>query len=79
MFKKALLAILALGLTACTSETAYGDCIGLDDDKNPSLKYEVDTGNVIIGALLVETLIAPVYIALEETYCPVGNVEPVKP
>ena len=71
----ALAATLALMSVGCTSETAYGDCVGLDDNKNPELVYEVDTGNIVVGALLVETLVAPVYIALEEVYCPIGKTE----
>ena len=58
-----------------TSETPYGDCLGLGETQTDSLVYEVPTGNVIVGIILVETVIVPAYIVLKDLYCPVGVKE----
>jgi hypothetical protein len=67
-------AILGVAAAATTTKTEFGDCVGLDDDKNPELVYKTDLGNVVIGAFLVSTIVAPVYLALEAVSCPVGKV-----
>ena len=74
MFKKfAALALVAM-LSGCTFNTEYGECLGLDDDndRNPALKYELNTKNIVLGVIFVETLAAPIVVGLEATYCPVG-------
>ena len=71
-----LIIVLALLLSSCTSDTDYGECVGIDDmiqgNVVDTLEYEIDTGNVIVGAILIETIIVPIYVALEETFCPTG-------
>jgi hypothetical protein len=69
-----LLAILFFA-TACTSETEYGDCLGIDDvsKMDPKLEYDVDVGNIVVAVIFSETIIVPVYVALEEVWCPVGK------
>lgn len=74
MIKKfAALALVAM-LSGCTFNTEYGECLGLDDDsdRNPALKYELSTWNIVMGVLFVETLVAPIVVGLEATYCPTG-------
>lgn len=72
---KTLLASLALGglLAGCTFSNDYGECIGLDDQEQPHLKYEISTWNIVMGVLFVEMLVPPVVVALEATKCPTGR------
>lgn len=59
-------------LSACETRTQYGECIGIDGDKDPNLHYKVSTTNVVWGVVFVETIIVPVVVLLDETDCPVG-------
>lgn len=63
--------------TGCTSKTEFGDCIGLDDEKNPDLVYDVSTNNIVTGVIFFQLIAPPVIVALEEFYCPVG-IKPAK-
>ena len=55
-------------MTGCSSDkviegkkyTTYG-VINQDDNKSPNIKYKPVWGNIILGCLLVETIIAPIY------------------
>lgn len=76
MIKQALVLALACVLgSACTSETEYGDCVGLgsDDEKDPSLKYEVDVGNIVLSVIFFETVFVPAVVAITEFECSVGR------
>ncbi len=57
-------------LTACTSETEYGECIGINGDKDPTLVYHVSIWNVIVSVVFIETLVVPIVWALGYTHCP---------
>ena len=78
-YSKFLLFPLLLLLTACETRrtvegrVGYVTCIGVDDEKDPTLKYEVSTLNVILGIVFIETIIVPVIVIFDQTYCPVGN------
>lgn len=65
--------LVSLSLMGCTTETEYGKCVGILDDKDPSLKYEADVGNIAIGAVLFETVVVPAVVLLKDLQCPVGN------
>lgn len=67
--------LIALLLVGCTSKTEFGDCVGLQEDRDPRLIYKADTGNIVIGILFFEMVAPPLYVALDEFYCPVGRVE----
>lgn len=73
MIRIAAIALALLTLTACEYDREHGECVGVDDDKNPALEYEVSTRNAILAVLGAEmALIPPVVVLLEATYCPVG-------
>lgn len=59
--------------TSCAFETQYGECIGFDDDPDPTLVYEVSTRNVIWTVLGSESVVPIVVWALECVKCPVGH------
>ena len=68
-----LIALAALFLVGCTTRTQYGECIGLGDDRNPELHYKVSVWNAFLGIVFVETVIVPVIVLVDETFCPVGK------
>lgn len=72
---KRILIVLAaaLMLAACTSRTEHGDCVGIGEDKDPKLTYKLDTTNLVLGIVFVETIVVPVIVAVNETFCPVGK------
>ena len=68
--KKIILLIFAISLIAgCGVEKEYRGrtvkTVGvfniLNDEKNICIKYNVSIGNVLLGAVLIETIIAPIY------------------
>ncbi len=74
---KTCLMVLLLGclflITGCESRTEYGSCIGLGDDRDPSLRYKASTQNIIIGVIFFEMIAPPIIVAVDEFYCPVGR------
>lgn len=56
-----------------TYET-YG-LLNQDEEKSPSLHYDVIWGNVIWGCILAETVIAPVYFFGFSIFEPTGKKE----
>ena len=76
MIARVLLLVLSLGLLAsCTYETPTGQCVGLDDERDPRLEYEISTRNALVGVLFVETLLVPGFVLLENLYCPTGKAK----
>lgn len=67
------LLVLCLFLTACTSKTEFGDCIGIADDKKPDLVYKVSGWNIFIGILFAELIAPPIIVLAEEISCPVSK------
>jgi hypothetical protein len=59
--------------TACTSSTAFGPCVGISDDRDPSLTYKVSAGNIFLAIVFSETIIVPVVVIADEVACPVGR------
>lgn len=55
----------------------YG-LLNSDDKKNPNIQYEIIWGNVIWGALLFETIIAPIYFFGFSCFEPVGKKPEIK-
>lgn len=73
MKKLALILAMALTFSACTSSTQYGECIGINDDENPALRYEYSAWNIIVGVIFVETIFVPALVVLNDLKCPVGK------
>jgi hypothetical protein len=77
--KNALLLVTCLALLAgCETRTEYGKCVGLGEGKDPKLTYKLSTTNVIVGVVFAELIIPPIIVVADETFCPVGNAEPLK-
>jgi len=47
----------------------------LNEEKDPSIKYRIITGNVIWGVLLCESVIAPLYFFGFSMYEPIAKKE----
>lgn len=81
-------------ITVCAVATLLGGCakskvicgveyvpyglLNADDKKNPDIEYEVIWGNVFWGAVLAETVVAPIYFGGFSIFQPVGQKSKVK-
>lgn len=83
---KTILAILFIGsmLTSCADgkeiningKDTYVEPYGwynVDEKKNDSVIYEVNTGNVVWSILSIETIVIPLYLTGTGIYEPVGK------
>lgn len=80
-----LLSVFLLFLSGCGNTKVINgveyDTYGLinaDNKKNPNIEYEVIWGNMFWGAILAETIIAPVYFFGFSLFEPVGPKSPIK-
>ena len=71
--KKLIAALALIALAGCTSQTAYGTCIGAFDEGDPKLVYKTNVWNVAMGVIFFEFIIPPVIVIADETKCPVGR------
>lgn len=69
------LILIASMLTACTSKTEHGDCVGIAEDKNPALKYEISWWNVGMSILFFELIAPPIIVLVDALSCPVGPAD----
>lgn len=75
MKKTALLLLAVLFLAGCTARTEYGDCVGVADEKDPALVYKLDIWNTVVGIVFVETIVVPMVVLANQTFCPVDKKE----
>ena len=73
-----LLAGCAKPAVVCGVEYGSYGLLNSDDKKNPDVEYEVVWGNVVWGALLAETIIAPIYFFGFSIFQPVGPKSEIK-
>ena len=72
MKKLLILALILFSCISCTSQTQYGKCVGIADDKDPKLIYKLDTTNMVLGIIFIETIIVPIVVVNDQLFCPVG-------
>lgn len=77
-FITALVLTLCLFVSACTTKTEYGDCIGIGDDRNPNLIYKIDTTNAVLGVVFFEMVLPPIYWLADDFFCPIGRKDAYK-
>ena len=70
---KYLVLLMLVSLTACTSGNELGKCIGVMDDKDPTLVYKYSARNIIVGVLFSSLIAPPVFVLIDELQCPVGK------
>lgn len=75
MKKIAIISCFLLILSGCTSKTQYGDCVGITDEKDPTLVYHVDGLNVAVAVILSETIVVPIVVLASQLQCPVAHKE----
>jgi hypothetical protein len=85
MKRLSVLGLTALLLvSACESERTLSDgktydCIGVGEDKEPTLKYKISGQNVAVAIIFSEMIAPPVVVLVSETYCPVSIREAAPP
>ena len=78
-------ATLLISLSACArplticgvTYDSYG-LINQDDKKNPEIEYHVVWGNIVWGAVLAETIVAPIYFFGFSLFEPIGTKSKIK-
>lgn len=65
--------LLLFLIAGCTSNTEYGDCVGINDTKDIALIYEFSTFNIIVAILAAETIIIPSMVIFNCLECPIGK------
>lgn len=60
-------------LTACTSKTEFGRCVGIWDEQEPTLIYKPSVRNLFWGIVGLEIIYPPLDVAINKFYCPVGR------
>ena len=73
MKKIVALFIVVFIVSGCTTRTDYGPCIGIADDKDSSLTYKVSAWNLVVGIFFMGLIAPPVFVLVDEFYCPVGR------
>ena len=62
-------------LSGCESRTDYGDCVGIGDHQKKNLEYKLSSRNLVIGVVFFELVAPPIIVLVNETYCPIGNID----
>jgi hypothetical protein len=63
---------LILLLSGCVDKTKYGMCVGITEEKNPTLNYKVSEDNLFWALLGFETVIVPAIVLANEFSCPIS-------
>jgi len=66
-------AALTMMMVGCTSSTAEGPCVGIGDAQDPALVYKPSVQNIVVAILFFELVLPPVFVAVDQFYCPVGR------
>lgn len=68
-----MLCLFTFAASGCRTSTDYGECIGVQDDKNPNLEYHVSVRNTVLGLLFIQAFMIPTAIWLFADFqCPTG-------
>ncbi len=71
--KKLIFSVIFMAmLCGCTSNTGYGYCVGVFDEKDNLKIYKLSAMNLVIAIVFFELIVPPVIVAADETFCPVG-------
>lgn len=65
--------LLTIMLTACTSKTKFGDCIGIVDTEDQTLVYATSGWNIFWGVVFSELVVPPIVVIASEFKCPVAK------
>lgn len=70
--KTSIIAIMALAMSGCASKTSFGKCIGILDQEDPKIEYELSTQNIVIGSIFLASVFVPALVVLKQLKCPVA-------
>lgn len=64
MKKYLAILLMILTLTACSSSTPYGDCVGIgdEDSRDPTLHYKLSAWNLAMGVIFFELIVPPIVL-----------------
>lgn len=71
--KSLLIVLIVVLLAGCTSRTEFGECVGLADERVSGLTYKVSAWNVFMAVIGFELIAPPIFVAVDETFCPIGR------
>lgn len=63
--------ILSLLLSGCTTRNELGRCVGLADDKEANLVYELSYWNLFLAVFFSQTVVVPIVVVAKDLECPV--------
>lgn len=72
----AALVLALLSLAGCASRTAYGPCIGINGEEDPSLVYKYSAWNIGVGIVFFEMILPPIVVAFDALKCPEAMKNP---
>lgn len=69
-----LLLLITFLMIACESERfvpgyGYAPCVGIGERQDTRFAYKLSAWNAAMGILFVETIVVPVVILVNETFC----------
>jgi len=64
---------IAFSTTACSGSNEHGDCIGIIEEGDPELTYNISVWNTVWSVLFFGTVLAPVFWATDYAKCPTGH------
>jgi hypothetical protein len=70
---KAIIVMLLILLSACTTQTEYGKCVGINDAQKPNLVYKASGWNIAMSIIFFETVFVPIVVVMDDLYCPVDT------
>ena len=82
-----ILVIMLLSMSSCcfTDKMEIGDqvyntygLINKDENRDPAIAYKLSWGNIVLGAVFCETIIAPIWFFGFDLWEPVGLLETQK-
>lgn len=72
--KKLFFIVIIFILVGCATRTEYGKCIGFFQKEDPKLEYHPSAYNISLAVVFSWVfLVPPIYVAIDSTYCPIGN------
>jgi hypothetical protein len=70
---KVLFLLFCFTSFSCASKTQHGECVGINDVKDPNKIYKYSARNIILGIIFIQTIFVPVLVVLNQLQCPAGD------
>ena len=49
----------------------FVECVGFGEERDSTVTYRVDKSNVAVAVVFAETVIVPIWVAMDNLFCPV--------